>query len=46
LKNEEQFLFPIVERVSVCSPTAVDRLCAEIFLLIFANKKVFGKTVE
>jgi len=39
LRNEEQFLFPIVERVSVCNPTAVDRRCADIFVLIFANKK-------
>jgi hypothetical protein len=48
LRNEEQFLFPIVKHVSVCIPTVVDRRSADIFLLILANKKKkgFGKRVE
>jgi hypothetical protein len=45
LRNEEQFLFPIVEHVSVCNPTAIHHLSTVIFF-IFANKKIFGKTVE
>jgi hypothetical protein len=39
LRNEEQFLFPFVEHVSVSIPIVVDRRSADIFLLIFANKK-------
>jgi hypothetical protein len=39
LRNEEQFLFPIVELVSLCIPAAIHNHGTAIFFLIFANKK-------
>jgi hypothetical protein len=45
LRNEEQFLFPIVEDVSVCSPAAIYHF-STVICFIFANKKLLERQLN